>query len=438
VKGLAATAQKAIAATGTLTGRKFALLVASSLVATTGIVAAALNGSGGLGPLAEAAARQLLARSPRVLTSTPTPTPAPPPSSSPKPAPSAGAASSGHSPAAASPAPQASSTPEPEEPVPVVHEDEGPEAGPIKHVFVVSLASHGYEAAFGPTPAMPYLAGSLRPQGTLLTNYSLLDPASLPNSIAAVSGQAPSEATRADCPDYDACVFPVETLSLADQLVSAQLSWSAYLEGMADETGQPSNCVHPDPGVPEIAVAGGYAARLNPFVFFHSLLDLGDCATNDVPFTELAKDLKKLDATPNFAFIAPNLCDAGFRGQCPVGTADGPAAADAFLSRVVPAILASPAYKRDGLLIVGFGAVDTAPPLDPANPAEAPSAEPLRSGALLISRFLRPGGTDSAPYNPYSLLRSTEDLFGLDRLAGAGGMRVRSFAARILAANAGD
>ena len=43
----------------------------------------------------------------------------------------------------------------------------------------------------------------------------------------------------------------------------------------------------------EAAVTGGYAARLNPFVYFHSLLDLGDCATNDVPLTELEKDLKK-------------------------------------------------------------------------------------------------------------------------------------------------
>ena len=78
--------------------------------------------------------------------------------------------------------------------------------------------------------------------------------------------------------------------------------------------------------------------------------------TNDVPLTELEKDLKKADSTPNYSYISPNLCNAGVAGQCPVGAPDGAASADAFLASWVPKILASPAYKQDGLLIVTFGA----------------------------------------------------------------------------------
>ena len=86
---------------------------------------------------------------------------------------------------------------------------------------------------------MPYLATTLRPQGELLTNYSLLDEAALPNSIAAVSGQPPTAQTKATAPSYDECVYPVETLTLADQLGLAQFTWRAYMEGMVDA--EPAN-----------------------------------------------------------------------------------------------------------------------------------------------------------------------------------------------------
>jgi Phosphoesterase family len=434
--------QKAAAAAASLTGKRFALLVASSLVATSGIVAAALSGSAGIGPLTEAAARTLMAEKPAALATAAAPAPgsasAPPSPTSPQPAPSAEAASPGPLPAPApSPAPAAPPSPAPEAPSPPPSEPELPEAGPIEHVFLISLASPGYDAAFGVGSQMPYLAATLRPQGVLLANYSLLDAAALPNGIAAISGQEPNAAGAAECPEYEECLFPVETLTLADQLGSARLTWHAYLEGMADVEGKPGNCVHPEPGAPEAPTTGGYAAQLNPFVYFHSLLDLGDCAANDVPASELAKDLRKADSTANFNYVAPDLCDAGFRGQCPEGSADGAAAANAWLERVVPEILSSPAYRKDGLVIVSFGAADPAPPADPAAP---PPTDPLEVGALLVSPLLTPGGTDAATYDPYSLLRSTEEMFGLAPLGAAEGPKAHSFASAFTTggANVGD
>ncbi|MGN6253688.1 MAG: alkaline phosphatase family protein, partial [Solirubrobacterales bacterium] len=334
------------------------------------------------------------------------------------------------------PAPEGAPASEPETPAPTPTEPELPEAGPVKHVFLISLASPGYEAAFGAASQMPYLSATLRPQGVLLTNYSLLSEASLPNGIATISGQKPTAATSADCPDYEKCVFPVETLTLADQLGSARFTWRAYLEGMTDPTTeQPGDCVHPEPGATETPTLGGYAPRLNPFVYFHSLLDLGDCATGDVPATELAKDLKTIGSTVNFSYLSPNLCNAGFLDQCPEGAPAGAAAADAYLAKVVPEILASPAYTRDGLLIVAFGAADPAPP---AEPAAAPPANPLKTGALLVSPLLVPNSTDGAHYDPYSLLRSTEELFGLEPLGAAAGAKVHSFASAFVTGNAGD
>jgi hypothetical protein len=428
--------EKAVAAAATLNGKGLALLIASSLVATTGIVAAGASSSAGLSPMEAAAAKALLEEESAQVASAPAPAAPEPsftPTSSPETAPGGAAAPPGPLPAPA-PAPEAAPAPEPEAPTRPTPEPE-PEAGPIQHVFLVSLASPGYEASFGATSQMPYLSDELRPQGVLLTDYTLLDTTPLPNGIATVSGQPPTAATRADCPRYEECIHEVETLSLADQLVGARLRWHGYFEGMADETGQPDNCVHPEPEAAVTPNPSGYSARLNPFVFFHSLLDLGDCDENNVPLTKLAGDLKKADSTANFSYVSPSLCNAGFRGTCAAGSPEGAAVADAFLAKVLPEILASPAYKQDGLLIVSFGAADPAPPVDPAAP---PPADPRKVGALLLSPLLPPGGTDGVGYNPYSLLRSVEDLFDLSPLGAARGAKVKSFAPAFGAGNGGD
>ena len=97
----------------------------------------------------------------------------------------------------------------------------------------------------------------------------------------------------------------------------------------------------------------------------------------------------------------------------------------------MPKILASPAYKKDGLLIVSFGQVNPAP-IDPATGSPRPAADPQKVGALLVSQFVSPGATDAVAYDPYSLLRSTEDLFGLSHLGKADGAKVKSFAPALL------
>jgi hypothetical protein len=55
----------------------------------------------------------------------------------------------------------------------------------------------------------------------------------------------------------------------------------------------------------------------------------------------------------------------------------------------------------------------------------------------MVSRFLPPGATDAKPYDPYSLLRSTEDMFGLTHLGAAGGRKVKPFASTTLLGEGG-
>jgi phosphatidylinositol-3-phosphatase len=429
MKAIGGQLQRTMAAAATLTGKRFSLLVASSLVATSAIVASALTGAGESGALAA-----LLANRPapvRAVSAPPEPGPAGPGPSPAAPAPSpAPEPSSAAAPAEAPPPPSPSPPPrEPEAPA-----EAPPEAGRVKHVFVISLASPGYEAAFGAASQMPYLAGTLGPQGKLLSGYTLLGAAALPNQIAALSGQPPDEKTNEGCPTYDDCLFPVETLTLADQMSAGRFGWRGYMEGMVDAEGKPDDCVNPESEPAGEPPLGGYTAQRNPFVYFHSLLDLGDCALNDVPLSELEGDLAEVDSTPGYSLISPDLCDAGVPGQCPAGAPSGAAAADAFLAEWVPKILASPAYEKDGLLVIGFDSLD---PPDPTTGQPVPATKP-RVGALLLSPFVSSGATEAAPYDPYSLLRSVEDLFGLPPLGRAAGAGVKSFAPELLGETGGD
>jgi phosphatidylinositol-3-phosphatase len=449
VKRLRGSFNGAVEAAAALTGKRFGLLVASSVVATAAIVASAMTGAGNSGALAALLGHSLASGNAPAASSPPPASPRPRSSeagSPPVPAQSGPGTSRNGTPAAASPsresAPSSEAPPAP---------PAAPEAGRIKHFFVVSLTSPGYEAAFGEAAQMPYLATQLRPQGELLSGYTLLDDAALPNGIATVSGQPPNASTQAHCTTYTefppsakvnsrgvvsgaGCVYPVETLTIADQLAGGQFSWRAYVEGMVDESGKAANCVHPDADATDTPAPGAYAAAQNPFVHFHSLLDLGDCATNDVPIEQLPADLGKATRTANYSYIAPTPCSAGSTGQCPSGAVEGAAAADAFLAKWVPKILASPAYEEDGLLIVIFGAANPVA----TEPAPVPAEDPLRVGALLVSRFLSSGSTDATALDPYSLLRTTEDLFGLDHLGLAGEAKVGSLAPALLGETSGD
>jgi len=318
-----------------------------------------------------------------------------------------------------------------------------PEPTKIRHVFLIVLAGHGFDATFGSGSPATYLNGTLRPKGTLLTGYSSLGRAGLPDTLAMIGGQPPNADTRTDCLTYreipptsapsrtgeitaDGCVYPNTVTTLADQLSASRREWRAYVEDLdrgpapAPGVAPKATCRRPASNAVDDTLRArpgdGYATRHNPFVYYHSLLDLGDCDANDGSLAELEDDLTSASDTPNLAYIAPSLCNDGTESPCIDGSPGGLAAADAFLATWVPKILASPAYRADGLLIVAF-AGDVTPPADPAAPPAADA--PVRNGALLVSQYAQAGGTGATAYDPYALLRSLEDLFALRPLARA-------------------
>jgi phosphatidylinositol-3-phosphatase len=284
----------------------------------------------------------------------------------------------------------------------------------------------------------------------------------LANELALLSGQGPTAETAANCPDYTeiapagmgedeqvlgtGCVYPRTTKTLMGQLEGKGLTWRAYVQG-SDEAGASAGaCSHPplgsaDPTAQQTASTGAYATFRNPLVYLGSVVGSAQCASDDVGLGQLKTDLAEVKRTPSFAYIVPDRCDDGNPTPCTAGAAAGMAPADAFLKRVVPEIMASKAYKQDGLLVI---TTDEAPssgafadsssccgqPLFPNAPSKTPTGSPRGGGsvgALLLSPWVKGGTTSDEAFNHFSLLRTIEDLFGLSHIGYAALTQVKSF-----------
>jgi hypothetical protein len=334
---------------------------------------------------------------------------------------------------------------------------------PVRHVFVLVLENMSYSHTFAPDSDAPYLAKTLPAQGVLLTHYHAIGHASLDNYVAMISGQAPNHETQLDCPTFSefrlsapglnrdgqalgaGCVYPPIVKSLPDQLEAAGLSWRAYMEDMGnDPRRERATCGHVPLGAADptsVARRGDqYAAKHNPFVYFHTIIDdAARCDARVVNLTRLPADLAAAAATPNFVFITPNLCSDGHDPQCVDGREGGLVAINAFLTRWVPLILNSAAFRADGLLIVTF---DEADGIGAEGSGACCGEKPLpgaryapgfngpgggRVGAVVLSPFVKAGTVSAVPYNHYSLLRTIETLFGLKPLGYAASPGARVF-----------
>lgn len=186
-----------------------------------------------------------------------------------------------------------------------------------------------------------------------------------------------------------------------------------------------------------------YATRHDPWVYFHSVIDSPACTTEVVGLDALTTDLAAAAATPNLSYITPNLCDDGHDAPCADGRPGGLTSADAFLRTWVPKILASPAYKAGGLLVITFDEAEASGGDSDASacchtPPAPNSPKPgIRGpgggnvGALLVSPSIKPGGTNATPYNHYALLCSVENVFKLGHLGFAGAPGLACFGADV-------
>jgi len=320
-----------------------------------------------------------------------------------------------------------------------------------------------------------------------------------------------------DAPDHDTfpgqvvgdgCVFPAPGVSthgamtIGDQLDAmrrhddededrdGRLAWRGYAEDMGNDPsrdhGSPdalggTDCAHPIIGGVDssngAAANDQYATRHNPFVYFHSVIDeAARCNAHVVPLGTLAvgrdgapdrfaghlfQDLRRIDTTPAFMFVTPNLCNDGHDATCVgpnvEGTKDaagrnigGLVAADLWLKHWMPLIFASPAYRSGRMLVVltfdesglrdaracgrpnqadchapagpnvtNFGFSSVLALFNLQTPPSGPNVYPGggQVGAVLFNRrYIRAGSANTTgSYNHFSALRSYEDLLGITR-----------------------
>ena len=257
-----------------------------------------------------------------------------------------------------------------------------------QHVIWLWLENHSYGTIIG-SPQAPYL-NSLATKCGLATNYHNITHRSLPNYVGATSGlgyQALAKFTG-DCSPLPGCVTP------APSIFGQGETWKAYQESM------PSNC--------DTKNSGAYAVHHNPPPYFTTL---AGCATSDVPYTQLARDLAA-GRLPAFSLITPNLLDDMHTGTI--------AAGDRWLAASLPAILGSHEYT-DGSTAVFITWDEGHHGTVGEKCATNTTDQSCHIATIVISPSTKPGTRPATLFNHYSLLRTAEQLLGLPLLGHAAG-----------------
>lgn len=273
----------------------------------------------------------------------------------------------------------------------------------IRHVFVVIMENKDYGEVIGNPADAPYINQDVVPQAAYASQYYSAvnhgrgDGNSLPNYLWLVAGTNFGIANDHAPFGKNGQVVNSQPGQppLTAELERAGISWRAYLGGYAGGCPLANNPQH-------------YAVRHDPFVYFRGFTgpDPAHPAPSCgppllAPMAQLARDLRAGGAhVVRFNFIVPGVCDdmhddcIGSRGW-PDEVEEG----DGWLSRHLPAILASPAYRDDGAVFILW---------DEGNFHDG---GPLP--VLVLSPLVRPGLNSTGRFNHSSALRTWCEIFGI-------------------------
>ena len=251
------------------------------------------------------------------------------------------------------------------------------------HVVVVVMENKEYDQVLGSHDA-PYLTRLARRYAAPRSLYGIRHP-SLPNYLALIGGDTFGI-------DDDCTSCSVDGMTLVDQLESAGRTWRAYMQGL------PRPCF-------KGSEHGRYAKKHDPFMYFKSIRDSARRCGSVVPYTQLARDLRRGDL-PDFAFVSPDLC--ADTHDCSVHTGDR------FLADLAPALLRE--IGPHGMLIVTYdeGSSDR---------GCCGVARGGRIPTVVAGPDVRRGARGKGDYSTYSVLRTVEDFFGLPAIGKAADAR---------------
>ena len=260
----------------------------------------------------------------------------------------------------------------------------------IQTAFIVVMENHAW-SAIRDNPAAPYINQAILPVASHAEQY--FNPPGIhpsePNYLWLVAGT-----NFGILDDASPATNHLGTTGhLVALLDGAGISWKAYEEDVPGDTCPLGNI-------------GWYSVAHNPFVFFDDVSghDTGSpsyCIDHVRPYSELADDLIA-DRIARYNFITPDICH-DMHQSC-TGTTDPITDGDTWLSTLVPAIIASPAWARGVALFIVW---------DESSVGDGPI------GMIVLSRFAKGGGyANMVHYTHSSTLRTIEEIFGVAPLLG--------------------
>jgi hypothetical protein len=249
---------------------------------------------------------------------------------------------------------------------------------------VVNVENRNWSDVKGNLTEWPYLNKSILPQAAWADNFNTHLHPSLPNYIAMES--ASDQGWNGNGWNMPGNPSLPTTAHLTTQLNNAGIDWRYYGENIP---GNGTGCPTTDPGKP-------YSMDHNPFPYFDDVrANTAYCQKHERPYEELAGDLAN-STTARYNFIVPNDFDQG--EHIAPGSTCGACQSDTYLSKIVPQIMNSAAYKNNGLLVVQFDEADQG--------SDAPS------GMMMLSPLAKKNYSNNIAYQGWSsYIRTMEDIF---------------------------
>ena len=238
--------------------------------------------------------------------------------------------------------------------------------------------NHGYSSSLGGS-AMPYLK-SLANQYGLATQYYADTHPSIGNYFMMTTGQIIT--------NDDSFSGTLTQDNIVAHLIAAQKTWKSYAESL-----------------PSVGYTGGdqypYSRHHNPFSYFSNVITDNGQVRNLVPFTQFATDLSN-GTLPDFSFIVPNLLNDAHDGTLPQ--------ADTWLQTNIAPLISSPAFQKNGLLLIVFDEAETSDSTNGGGKVAMVAVGPLVKH-----------GQSATLYQHENLLKTVTTYLGIDGNIGKAG-----------------
>ncbi len=328
----------------------------------------------------------------------------------------------------------------------------------FEHIFYIMMENHATNEIFGNTADAPFI-NQLASQYAISTNYFGVTHPSLPNYLAAISGDfqhiwddckagaavtcAPEEfAPGSGYTNGQELLTPAEIAratntphwfvdrTIVDQLEEHGLTWKAYMQSLP-------NVGYAGEYWPYETVNGQavpiklYAQKHNPFDYFIDIRNNPARMQKIVPFTQFDQDLNSGNV-PNFVWISPDQChdmhgvspsNAKFLGlpACgfPASGLDHGAIqlGDAFLQSTVTEIMSSKAWTEKSAIVIAWDEDDYMGFAGCCHSPKGVNGVTLggANAPLLVITSKHPEHfvDSTTPFNHYSLLATIQTLWGL-------------------------